>query len=57
MKQAEFEEHVGAQNIRTSIADGLERARALLEELGGTAPSIQQWGRRHEDAVQIGVAE
>jgi hypothetical protein len=57
MKQAEFEEHVGSQNICASIAEALERAKALFEELGANAPSVHQWGRRDEDAAQPVVAE
>lgn len=52
MKQAEFEEHVGSQNICASIAEALERAKVLFEELGASAPSVHQWGRRHEDSAQ-----
>jgi hypothetical protein len=33
MHQAEFAEHVGADNISPSIAVALERAKALYQEL------------------------
>jgi len=31
MHQAEFEQHVGAENICPNVADALERAKALQE--------------------------
>jgi hypothetical protein len=33
MRQAEFEQHVGAGNICQSIADALERAKTLYQEV------------------------
>jgi sulfate permease, SulP family len=49
MKQAEFEQHVGAENISDSIAEALERAKGLyaLMTQHGT-PSVA-WGRRRTD--------
>jgi len=52
MHQAEFEQHVGTENISASIADALERAKALY-------PLVQQsrtpsaWGRRRTDVKQF----
>ncbi|HUJ80364.1 MAG TPA: SulP family inorganic anion transporter [Candidatus Acidoferrales bacterium] len=52
MHQAEFEQHVGTENICASIADALERAKALY-------PLVQQshtpsgWGRRRTDIKQF----
>lgn len=52
MHQAEFEQHVGTENISASIADALERAKALY-------PLVQQsrtpsgWGRRRTDIKQF----
>jgi len=48
MRQAEFAEHVGAENVCASIAEALERARALYPTLP-QAPSPQGWGRRSSD--------
>ena len=39
MKQAEFERHVGAENICTSIADALERADSLYQAQHAAAES------------------
>jgi hypothetical protein len=33
MRQAEFEQHVGPENIRASIADTLDRAKTLYLEM------------------------
>jgi SulP family sulfate permease len=53
MRQAEFEQHVGAENICPHIAQALERAKALLAELGEAAPMRAQWGHRAGDANQV----
>jgi len=50
MKQSDFEEHVGSQNICANVAEALERAKIVYEEIRPTAPSAEQWGRRSEDA-------
>ena len=39
MKQAEFEQHVGSQNICPNVGEALERARIIYEEALLTAPS------------------
>ena len=52
MHQAEFEQHVGAGNICSSIADALERAKTIF-------PLVEQheawtsWGRRSSDANEL----
>src|SRR5207248_6477649 len=56
MQQAEFEEHVGRENICANIAEALERARQLNLELGAEAPSAPPWGRRATDFDVQGVA-
>jgi sulfate permease, SulP family len=57
MRQAEFEEHVGAGNISTSIAEALERAKALYPLVTGNALPQGRWGRRSTDARRLdGVA-
>jgi len=49
MKQSEFEEHVGAENICANVTEALARARALYPEIAETAPPVQHWGRRESD--------
>jgi len=49
MHQAEFEEHVGRENICPNIAEALKRARAVFREIGPDAPSVEHWGRRATD--------
>jgi SulP family sulfate permease len=41
MKQAEFEQHVGSQNICANVGEALERARFIYEEALLTAPSSE----------------
>jgi sulfate permease, SulP family len=49
MKQAEFEQHVGAENISRNVAEALERAKVLhaLMKQHGISPAAR--GRRHLD--------
>lgn len=49
MHQAEFEQHVGAENICANVTEALARARALYPEIAEKAPSVQHWGRRKSD--------
>lgn len=49
MKQAEFEQHVGAENICANVAEALARARSLFNEIADTAPPVELWGRRSTD--------
>jgi len=42
MKQAEFEQHVGSQNICANVGEALERARFIYEEALLTAPSSER---------------
>jgi SulP family sulfate permease len=49
MRQAEFEEHVGRENICPNIAVALKRAQALYQEIAPKAPHAEQWGRRASD--------
>jgi len=51
MKQSDFEEHVGSENICANVAEALERARIAYEEIRPTAPSPEQWGKRTEDST------
>jgi len=50
MHQAEFEDHVGPDNICASIADALERAKVLRPFVGSSAEPAN-WGRRKTDSV------
>lgn len=49
MHQAEFEQHVGRENICLNITDALARAKALYAEIVATAPPVDHWGRRKGD--------
>lgn len=45
MRQAEFEQQVGIENICPSIADALVRAKSLNAEIAQRTSSAQEWGR------------
>ncbi|HEX4603206.1 MAG TPA: SulP family inorganic anion transporter [Candidatus Angelobacter sp.] len=49
MKQAEFEQHVGAENICPNVVEALARARALYQQIAHAAPAAEQWGKRASD--------
>jgi len=49
MRQADFEQHVGPENICANVSEALDRAKALHAELAATAPSARLWGRRAGD--------
>jgi sulfate permease, SulP family len=53
MHQAEFEEHVGAGNICKSIAEALERAKALHAQMTKEGTGQLRWGRRSTDAQPL----
>ena len=55
MHQAEFEEHVGAGNICGSIADALERAKALCPVVGHYREWSANWGRRLTDLASVNI--
>jgi SulP family sulfate permease len=40
MRQSEFEQHVGRQNVCASVAEALNRASALLVEIQSAAPPV-----------------
>jgi len=40
MRQSEFEQHVGQQNVCASVAEALNRASALLVEIQSAAPPV-----------------
>src|SRR5450631_918785 len=49
MREAEFHEHVGQENICHSVADALERAKILYPEVAKQLPAGTTWGRRKTD--------
>jgi len=49
MYQAEFEQHVGIENISANITEALERAKGLYAEIAAKAPTAEHWGRRKSD--------
>jgi len=49
MKQAEFEQHVGAENISRSVADALARAKALYAFMTQRGTLSSAWGTRRPD--------
>jgi len=49
MHQAEFEQHVGAENICANITEALARARRLYPEIAEKVPPVTHWGRRKRD--------
>jgi len=53
MRQAEFEQHVGVENICANIERALERAKALYPEVVRQHPA---WGRRASDHAAEAVA-
>lgn len=51
MHQAEFEQHVGTENICANVTEALVRAEALYAEIADQAPPVKVWGRRSSDQV------
>lgn len=49
MRQAEFEQHVGAENVCANVTKALDRARLLLAEMTGAPPSGSLPKRRRTD--------
>jgi SulP family sulfate permease len=49
MRQSEFEQHVGPENICANVTEALTRAGVLFPEIAIEAPSAQKWGRRSTD--------
>jgi sulfate permease, SulP family len=49
MRQSEFEQHVGAENICANVTEALTRAGVVFPQIAAEAPSVQKWGRRKED--------
>ncbi len=53
MRQAEFHQHVGEQNICRSVAEALGRARDLYPEAAKKHPAGITWGRRSTDLPHL----
>src|SRR5213080_1477481 len=49
MHQAEFQQHIGPENMCNSIAEALSRARAVYPEASKHHPVGTVWGRRSTD--------
>ncbi|MGA9957692.1 MAG: hypothetical protein WBQ06_05390, partial [Acidobacteriaceae bacterium] len=55
MQQAEFEQHVGADNICPHVRAALERARVVYLESGGQWKSIDDETSSVADALGFGL--
>jgi SulP family sulfate permease len=53
MRQSEFEQHVGAENICANVTEALARAGVVFPEIAAEAPSVRKWGRRRSDHGEI----
>jgi len=53
MRNAEFEQHVGVENICASIADALERAKALRVSLAEQAERARQFEEKLAEAYRM----
>ena len=49
MRQSEFEQHVGAENICANVTEALNARRSLFPQIAAEAPPVQKWGRRKDD--------
>ena len=56
MRQAEFEQHVGAENICANVAAALERAKEMFKEMTASLPAGSPWKRRSSDHPSHPVA-
>jgi sulfate permease, SulP family len=52
MHQAEFQQHIGPENMCNSIAEALSRARMVYPEASKHHPVGTVWGRRNTDVLQ-----
>lgn len=52
MHQAEFQEHIGPENMCRSIEEALNRARMVFPEVSKRHPVGTVWGRRSTDVLQ-----
>ena len=49
MRQTEFQQHIGPENLCASIAEALNRARMVFPEASKNHPVDKVWGRRSTD--------
>jgi SulP family sulfate permease len=52
MRQAEFQQHIGPENMCGSIAEALQRARMVYPEVSKRHPVGTVWGRRSSDVLE-----
>jgi SulP family sulfate permease len=52
MRQTEFQQHIGPENLCASIAEALNRARMVFPEASKHHPMGKGWGRRSTDDLQ-----
>jgi SulP family sulfate permease len=52
MRQTEFQQHIGPENLCASIAEALNRARMVFPEASKHHPMGKVWGRRSTDDLQ-----
>src|SRR5260370_4246533 len=52
MHQAEFQQHIGSENMCKSIAEALSRARVVYPEAAKRHPVGTVWGRRSTDDLE-----
>src|ERR1700676_4150807 len=52
MNQAEFQHHIGPENMCNSITEALSRARAVYPEASKHHPVGTVWGRRRKDVLE-----
>jgi hypothetical protein len=52
MHQAEFQQHIGPENMCNSIAEALTRARMVYPEAAKHHPVGTVWGRRGTDVLE-----
>jgi hypothetical protein len=52
MRQTEFQQHIGPENLCASIAEALNRARMVFPEVSKHHPMGKVWGRRSADDLQ-----
>jgi SulP family sulfate permease len=57
MRQSEFEQHVGAENICANVTEALARAGIVFPQIAAEAPSVQKWKRRSTDHQSDEITE
>ena len=56
MHQAEFQQHIGPENMCRSIDEALTRARVVYPEVSKRHPAGTVWGRRTTDLLEPDLA-